>query len=117
MLAGIKGGPGSEAGKTLGHRGCSGVAEDPGGAGTGVRGTTEKGEYRSHACMTMIEPNSWGLNEVKDQPYPLQTARLYYILLLVISPRFRLHDSLIRVAAAHMVGTLNLKWRFGAIFS
>jgi hypothetical protein len=34
------------------------------------RGTTEKGEYRSHARMTMIEPNSWGLNEVKDQSSP-----------------------------------------------
>ena len=36
-----------------------------------IRGTTEKGECRSHACMTMSEPNSWDLNVVKVQPPPL----------------------------------------------
>ena len=29
--------------------------------------TTIKGEYRDHACMGMIEPNGWDLNEVKGQ--------------------------------------------------
>ena len=35
--------------------------------GAESRGTTALGEYRSHARMAMIEPNSWDLNEVKVQ--------------------------------------------------
>ena len=41
-------------------------------------GATEKGEYRSHARMTMIEPNSWGLNEVKDQSSPFFLIKSFY---------------------------------------
>jgi len=35
-----------------------------------ARGTTEQGEYRSHARMAMIEPISWDLIEEKVQPSP-----------------------------------------------
>ena len=35
-----------------------------------TRGTTVQGEYRSHARMAMIEPNSWDLSEVKVQSSP-----------------------------------------------
>ncbi len=35
-----------------------------------ARGTTAQGEYRSHARMAMIEPNSWDLNKVKVHPSP-----------------------------------------------
>ena len=49
-----------------------------------IRGTTEKGECRSHACMTMSEPNSWDLNVVKVLPSPfyvLWIAALHCVLL------------------------------------
>ena len=35
-----------------------------------MRGTTEQGEYRSHARMAMIEPIRWDLNEENVQPSP-----------------------------------------------
>lgn len=38
--------------------------------GVRTRGTTEQGEYRSHARMAMIEPISWDLIEEKVQPSP-----------------------------------------------
>ena len=44
-----------------------------------ARGTTEKGECRSLACKTMIEPNSWDLNEVKVQPSPPFTPYNFYM--------------------------------------
>ena len=44
-----------------------------------ARGTTEKGECRSLACKTMIEPNSWDLNEVKVQPSPPFTPYKFYM--------------------------------------
>lgn len=48
-----------------------GVVEDlDGTAKAATRGTTVQGEYRSHARMAMIEPNSWDLSEVKVQSSP-----------------------------------------------
>ena len=43
--------------------------------GVRTRGTTEQGEYRSHARMAMIEPISWDLIEEKVQPSPSYTER------------------------------------------
>ena len=51
-------------------------------AAAAIRGTTEKGECRSHACMTMSVPNSWDLNVVKVQPSPfymLWIAALHFV--------------------------------------
>ena len=50
---------------------CPPLGVGVGGNAVPPRGTTEKGECRSLACKTMIEPNSWDLNEVKVQPSPL----------------------------------------------